>query len=136
MFMMEEKQKSDIFPCRVVEFVDQETLVINRGKEHGISIGQRFVVYALGKEIIDPENQESLGRLELIRGTGKVTNVQAKIATITSDMTKTQKKFDSMTDTQRALSGFLGRTSSFIQDELVVPFDSPRIGDLVKPKFL
>lgn len=71
---------------RIAEILDAETFVINHGSDTNIKLGQRFLVYNLGKEIFDPVTKESLGRLEIVRGTGRVTHVQQKISTVKSDM--------------------------------------------------
>lgn len=43
--------------------------------DEGAEIGQRFVVYGLGDDVIDPETRENYGRLELVRGFGHVVAI-------------------------------------------------------------
>lgn len=69
----------------VVKIIDPYTIAINRGSEHGIRIGMRYLVYNEGEELFDPETRESLGRLELICGVGEITHVQPKLSTLQSD---------------------------------------------------
>ena len=73
---------------KVVEIIDDGMkLVINAGAGTGIEPGQRYLVYALSDyEIMDPDTGKSLGFLELVRGTGKVTHVQEAMSTIESDV--------------------------------------------------
>ncbi len=71
----------------VAKVVDRYTVILNKGARDGIRTGQRFLIYAFGDEdIIDPETKENLGRVEIVKGTGKVTHVQDKLATVASDM--------------------------------------------------
>ncbi len=70
-----------IFPATVASIMDLSRVVINRGAEHGVKYSQRFAVYALSEEdIIDPITRASLGRLEIIKGIGKVVHIQDKMS--------------------------------------------------------
>jgi len=112
--------------AKVVFVVDDYQVAINRGSENGIKLGQRFLVYELGKEVIDPDTGSSLGRLEIVRGTGKVSHLQEKMATLKSDRTA-QRRIRS----RNSLAWGLGEGEEVRIDEL--PFDDPKIGDLAKP---
>lgn len=97
--MSEEKDENngsdeqDTYPAQVASVRDPHTLVINRGSEHGINKGQRFMVYTLSEEEIeDPETEDSLGHLEIVKGTGRATHVQEKMTTIKSDKTDDSPK--------------------------------------------
>ena len=68
---------------------DNLKIVINAGENKGIKIGMKFIVYAKGEELFDPDTNESLGRLEITKGMGKVTHVQEKISTLESANIKT-----------------------------------------------
>jgi len=64
-------------------------VVINRGAEHGVRMSQRYLIYGVEDEPLkDPVTGETLGLLELVRGTGRVVHVQPRIATIRSDRTE------------------------------------------------
>ncbi|TRT86284.1 MAG: hypothetical protein EWV82_05875 [Microcystis aeruginosa Ma_AC_P_19900807_S299] len=74
------------FPATVVKVIDDYKLVMNRGEQNGIREGQRMMVYRIDdEEILDPHTGESLGFLELVRGTGRIIFVQDKISIIESD---------------------------------------------------
>lgn len=67
------------FPAKVVKVIDDYKLVINRGEISGIREGQRMLVYNTSEEEIkDPQTGESLGYLDLVRGTGTIIFVQEK----------------------------------------------------------
>ncbi|NQE04351.1 hypothetical protein C5S32_00635 [ANME-1 cluster archaeon GoMg1] len=63
---------------KVAEIVDEYTVVINRGQEHGVEEDMRFVIYEPGEEIKDPETDESLGKFEYVKAKVEVVNVQEK----------------------------------------------------------
>lgn len=116
---------------KVARVIDPYRIVINKGSGDGIEKGQRFLVYSVSTdEIKDPETGESLGNLEIVKGTGVVTHVQEKIATIESD--RKSKAFKKII--RKPLMTF----SQFIGEEEVVdpaesiPFDGAEVNDLVK----
>lgn len=119
------------FPARVVELVDPFKVVINRGTAD-VRKGQRFLIYGQGKELFDPETQESLGYLELVRGTGTVTHVQDKMATITSDRRTLPRR--RVIKSSGSYSIIMGRGEETIEDPgKELPFEDPERGDLAKP---
>lgn len=115
---------------KVVQVLDDYKVAINAGSLSGIKEGQRFLIYSLSsEEIFDPDTNESLGYLEIVRGTGTVTHVQEKLCTIESD------KFQSSTrKTVRKSIPYGSLFSDTIEetDREQYPFDNPQVGDLVK----
>jgi hypothetical protein len=123
---------------KIAMVVNDYTLVINRGRENGITVGQRLLVYTIGDDVIDPDTKESLGKLEVVKGTGRITHLQDKIATLSSDMKsppgRSIRKVGS--DSSHAWSALtmLGQATE-IEEQLPpepIPFKSPSPGDLVK----
>ncbi len=107
------------WPGTIAHLVNRYTVVVNRGKEDGVSLDQRVLVYADSDETItDPETGEPLGTLEHSRGSGTVTHVQEKMATIRTDVTEEDTSF-------RALTNPLRRVPT--------PFKGAKVGDKVKP---
>ncbi len=105
-----------IYPAKVAEVLDPYNVVINKGREDGIKEGQRFLIYVTtDKDIIDPETGESLGILEISKGTGEVSHLQPKMATLSSDSKK------------QSASIF----TAFV--DLSTGFKDPKIGDKVRP---
>ena len=68
---------------RVVQVIDQYTIVINKGQSE-VQEGDKFLVVGLGDIIKDPESGEELERLEIVRGKVKVFHIQSKISTLKS----------------------------------------------------
>lgn len=141
-----EYEKAD--QATVVQVIDKYTIVINRGSEHGVKFGERFLVYSLSdKEITDPETGKSLGFLEINKGSGTVIHVQDKMATIESDRKRapdkkiTRRKIPQFPDSPPSISGMLRRDiyTEIEEEEIttisedLMPFKYPRIGDKVKP---
>ena len=65
----------------VVHVVDEYRVVINRGSEQGVKIGDTYLIYSVGPDLTDPDTGESLGALELVKGRVVVRHVQEKIST-------------------------------------------------------
>jgi len=128
---------SPVFPAKVVKIINNCQIVINRGEEHGIRTGMKILIYTLSdEEIKDLDTGESLGYLEMVKGTGVVTHTQPKMSTIESD----KKRNTSRTITTKVpMPGFPYAKSDWPQQEIVesspemVPFENPEVGDMVKP---
>ncbi len=116
------------YPATVVTVLDDETVVINRGAEHGVKEGQKFLIYFDGDEIFDPNTKKSLGILEIVRGKGIVSHVQQSMATIKSTETR---KFNRRFVQRRPFLGF--DQEEIVSDLEVIPFDEPQPGDKAKP---
>ena len=69
---------------KVVHIVDEYKLVINKGENDGIEVGDIFNIFSLEDYIYDPDTGESLGRLEVVKGTARAIHVQNRITTIES----------------------------------------------------
>jgi hypothetical protein len=134
--------KPRTFPATVVAVHDAYTVAINRGRKDGITKGMDFIVYGLSEdEIVDPETQEKLGHLEIVRGTGTVLHVQDRLATIESNQrsSKTQRV------TKRTPRSRYGGVLASIYEQPIVEeiieegggallaFDEPEIGDKARP---
>jgi hypothetical protein len=121
--------KEKNFPATVVSIINENRIVINKGAKHGLKNGQRLLVYKMSKqEIIDPNNGESLGYLEIVKGTGKVIHIQEKMSTIESDKKQVRRIVRSP---NLNLYGFGSETVE--SEDQLVPFEEPEVGDLAKP---
>ncbi|HEX8633804.1 MAG TPA: hypothetical protein VF703_06575 [Pyrinomonadaceae bacterium] len=125
-----------VFPATVVEVPDSYTVAINRGLIHGVKKGQVFLIYGLSdKDIIDPETNDNLGKLEIVRGTGVVVNVQEKLALIESDKKSKTKRVISRKPRSTFLSSYsaMEETESIESEGTLLAFDSATIGDKARP---
>jgi hypothetical protein len=114
-------------------------LVIEWGTEHGVKLGDRFLVFGYGPRLSDPDTGEDLGLLEVVRGRGIVTHVQDRVATLRS----TERRRRSGTTRRIIREGGggvltiglgLGRViEEEVPDDEEKPFANVQIGDLAKP---
>ena len=119
---------------KVVKVLSECKLVINRGSDDGVRESDRFLVYALGDELFDPDTKESLGRLEVVRGEGKPTHIQSRMTTLEPSRTQergTKTVRRSGPVTWGSLMG--GETEEvYTPEREPVPFDDPRAGDFAR----
>jgi hypothetical protein len=120
---------------KIAKLIDEYTLVINKGSDDGVKDGQRFLVYAFGEDIADPDTGLLLGKLEIVKGTGRATHVQSKIATISSDMKSSARR----TIRKKPNPIFRNLIADFAFQEVEevlpgdsMPFESVAVGDLAK----
>ncbi|WP_054767291.1 hypothetical protein [Lysinibacillus parviboronicapiens] len=52
---------------KVIKIINEYQIVVNVGKNKGISKGQTLEIFVPGEEIIDPDTGESLGALDFIK---------------------------------------------------------------------
>ncbi len=114
---------------KVAEIINRYKLVINKGSSSGIKKEQRFLVYKIGEEIFDPDTKESLGNLDIVRGTGRVVHLQDSMATIESDMIRHIHRSRQAGFT---MFKYMGGEETIYETEKI-PFEDPGVGDLVKP---
>lgn len=108
----------------VAYILGSDRVVINRGIKDGVKVGQKFLVYALSdEEVVDPITGESLGLLEIPKGTGKIVHAQDHMATLESDK---ELKNDQSVNVTGRLTGELPTPG------MKAPFRNPRVGDLAK----
>ena len=69
---------------KVVSTPDKYSVVINKGTDQEVQVGQKYLVVGLGEIITDPDTGEELEKLEIVRGRVVVEHVQPKIATLKS----------------------------------------------------
>lgn len=114
---------------KVSKIIDEFTLVLNYGAEDGAKKGQEFLIYSIGDEILDPDTHESLGNLEIVKGSGKVINIQPKMCTISSS---TYRKYAPII-THRRNQLNLEHTETVEQVEPEqLPFKNAQVSDYAK----
>jgi hypothetical protein len=115
-------------------------VVINKGRVDGVKIGDNFLVFGLGPNIVDPDTKEDLGAIEIIRGKAKVSHVQDRIATLTSveqATTSPSKRIVRRDPATGSIGLLIGRGSTIEEitepSGLVhLPLDNPKIGDFAR----
>lgn len=110
--------------AKIATVVDQYRVVINAGRADGVKVGQRFLIYKIGDEVVDPDTKESLGRLEVVKGIGEAIHVQEKIATL-----QTTEKHE----IQRRPSSWHILVQSIEISKEPKAFIDPEVGDIARP---
>lgn len=75
---------TDRYAAKVVKVLDDYSIVVNRGTGQGLNAGDQFLVIGLGEIIRDPDTNEDLEQLEIIKGKAEIVHAQEKIATLKS----------------------------------------------------
>lgn len=128
------ENKPVIYPATVVKVLNSYEVVINRGSEHQIKEGQKFLIYTLSDDcIVDPETNELLGRLEIVIGKGKVVHVQEKMSTIQSDRTDPSSERRIVRKTKPLFNITPLQEEEIIVPKEIQPFDGVEVGHKAKP---
>lgn len=124
----EEQAQTSDSSIVVASVLSDDRVVINKGFEDGIRIGKRYLIYELtDDEIIDPVTNESLGYLEIPKGTGTIVNVQDRMAILESD----EERKPVPTSHFPAFQG-IAEALTPAQRTAIAPFRKPLVGDSVK----
>ncbi|HEC62269.1 MAG TPA: hypothetical protein ENI27_08455 [bacterium] len=76
---------------QIARILSSTTLIINRGTEHGVKNGMKFIIFEEGDEITDPETGESMGHYEHVKGTVEVFNAQERMSEVRTPFVSTEK---------------------------------------------
>jgi hypothetical protein len=111
----------------VIKVIDDYTVVINRGSQDGITWNDRFVIYQEDEEMIDPITGDSLGKLQLTKGTAKVQSIQEKMSVIVSD------KYRTISRTMKPPFAFNMNPVETYEESQAMPFERQvKLKDLAK----
>lgn len=107
---------------KVVKIINSKQLVINAGIEDGIETGDKFkIVDKFGNDpVIDPETGESLGSLDIFKGTVVATQVYPKMS-IVSAPKKTINPYSTIGAAQSAMNAAFGGFKTIRPDLNVDP---------------
>ena len=118
---------------KVIKIINLFSVIIDVGTNEGVKRGMKFIIYEEGDEIKDPTSNNSLGRLELVKGTVEVEHVQTNFS-LTSSLTQNYKDLF-----PTALIGFprMTRRPLPIDENSITPLskkdaDKIKVGDLVR----
>jgi len=114
----------------VADILTPLKLILNSGSDDGVALGDKFIVYGLGKPVKDPSTGEELECLEIVRGTGKIVHLQKKISTLESMETHVVPR--RYVKSGPAIFAGLYPTEEVRMETETKPFSEPQIGDLLK----
>src|SRR5699024_3427214 len=70
---------------KIVKILDEYNVVINAGTNHDLKQSDQFqIIDKEGSEVIDPDTQEVIGTLDLIKATVEVTELHEKMCICSS----------------------------------------------------
>ena len=130
---------SNRYKGKVIKVVDQYTIVINKGSGDGILMGHKFAVVEIGEILRDPDTNEELEALEIVKGKVEVTHLQDKIATLKSFLTKPKEDNREITKTiegGNAFAALYGNKSTIVESikpgtPVLLPLRGVKEGDSV-----
>jgi hypothetical protein len=121
----ESEQTSERKPA-VANVLASDQVALNVGSNHGVKLGQRYLIYELSRyDVTDPATGDSLGKVEIPKGTGRIASVQPYVSVLESD-----------TELSGGLKGIdaammLG-AGEYTNPARKAPFRTPRVGDSAK----
>lgn len=121
--------------AKVAHVPSSTSVIINKGRNQGISVGDRFLVFYMGDEIFDPDTKESLGRVEVVRGRAQATHVQDSISTLESNETISVSGPRKIVTREPTLGYYLSGAQREIVEEAAeekIKALNSKIGDLAK----
>lgn len=65
---------------KVAKILDDQTLVLNIGRAHGVNPGMVFCIFAAVDDVKDPDSGESLGAWEAVKGYVQAAHPQEKLS--------------------------------------------------------
>lgn len=68
-----------VFPMKVVKRTRGNQVILNRGKDGGVKMGEQLEVFFAGEDLIDPDTGQSLGSSEEFVGTVEVVRINPKV---------------------------------------------------------
>ncbi len=104
---------------KIAKILDEYNLVLNKGKNDNIEIGQKYLVYQQTEEIRDPDTGDILECLFVPKGTGIIIRVQDKISILRSN------EWEKPSSLAEAFA-------VFAQPQKLKAFDRPERGDCAK----
>jgi len=94
---------------RIIRIVDSQTVLINLGRNDGITDESIFRIIGEVEDIFDPEDNERLGQISVVKGKVKASQVHDRFTVATSRWTTTSVSF-------RPFGGTLGEAIASLYD--------------------
>jgi hypothetical protein len=108
---------------RVAKIISETTVVLAAGSNQGVQLGQKFVIFEPGEEIVDPETQTPLGKLEVVKGRVQVEHVMPNLCTASTDFRRETR--------MRSISPYAALNISRVIGSLQEPYQI-EVGDKLK----
>lgn len=131
---------------KIVRILNDMEIVINGGHEHGLQEGDLLEIFIIGEEIKDPDTDESLGTLDIIKGKVEIKTIYPKMSLCKSAefiTVKTSSPLDQLTKSWGAYA--TSYASKEVEKRVALNVDMKqaqkiknvdtiiKLGDLVRP---
>lgn len=128
---------------KVAKVLTQYKVLLNVGIRDGFELGDDFLIYRVGEEVLDPDTGESLGAYEEVIGRGTITHIQDAMCTLeSSDVKNSGRKVIKKYKPASQLAPFsqlAGLFSDSTTEEIIEegenitrPFSYAQVGDYAK----
>lgn len=124
---------------KVARIIDDYSCVINKGANDGLEQDGEYFIVELGEVIFDPDTNEELEQLHIVKGSGRIETLQERISTLkTSEenvIRPAVRRRKSGSDLARSLFAALNEYET-IEPAVTEPkkFINLKVGDLIIPK--
>jgi hypothetical protein len=126
-------EESTVIYTKVARIHSPTEIVLAAGANDGVKKGMEFIIYDLSEMIKDPETNEDLGQIELVKGRIIAEHVQDKITTAKTKSRNEERIVNPIANLAILMTGIVREA---IQDQLKVegavaiqPDPVVRIGD-------
>ncbi len=112
---------------KVAKILDDQSLVLNVGRQHGVTQGMVFCIYATVEDVTDPDTGEPLGTWEAVKGYVQAVHPQDKL-TVCRTYTPRPKETEERPEDRgtHTLSSELVAVSMLKQSEEAAPLNVKR----------
>jgi len=125
---------SGLLKGKILKILSNYSVIISLGREQGVAMDMKFIIYEEGEMIKDPETGADIEKLEILKGEVTVTQVQEKISV--AESFEIEKRVYSPLDiiTSYASRTVITKEKKTLTDETIeAPTPSKvKVGDLVR----
>lgn len=127
---------------KIIRILDKRTVIINLGKDDGVTSQSIFSIMGDAEEIIDPDTEEVLGKVTIVKTRVKAKEVAGKFTIATTKWASTRFKsidtlfsaFSKNMETIEKDEGDLSVDESEIQPWKAKSESPVKVGDIVQVK--
>lgn len=117
---------------QVVHILSEFEVVIDAGANDGLKPGMKALVYTQGPMIMDIDGSP-LEALEIVKGIGRISHLQGRIATLGSlETTPSSRTIKKTTGGFGLALGLVPNVTEEAMAPEAAPFRGPQIGDLIR----
>ena len=116
---------------KIIKILDEYNLVINLGAKN-VEVGDKVLVYEKASEVIDPDTNEILGTIDLVKAKLRVTEVFEKFSICYTDEKETNNMFSNILPIFGTTTYFPLKVNDFQNERLILKDEIISIGDPIK----